>query len=79
MLQSLGGCVARACGRSLDRVPAGADTKETFADVGDLLTTSFSARLSKDRGSIHTIQSQEQHSLQTPYTLEMDLGLFTNR
>ena len=56
---------ALPCGRSQDRVPAGADTKKTFRDVGDLLTMSFSAGLSKDSGSIHsinTIQRQEQHN-----------------
>ena len=38
-----------------------ADTK-TFADAGNLLTTSVSAGLSKDSGSIHfilTMQSQD--------------------
>ena len=53
------------CGSSRDRVPAGEDKKKTFTDVGDLLTMSFSAGLSKYSGSIHsihTIQSQEQHN-----------------
>ena len=63
------------------RVPAEEDTN-TFADVGNLLTMSISARLSKDSGSthlIHTIQSPEHHnnSLQTPYTLELDLDPFS--
>ena len=52
--------------------------KKTFADVGDLLTTSVSAWLSKDSGFIHLIhmiQSQEQHN-SIPYTLELDLGPF---
>ena len=41
--------------------PDGADTKKSFAEVGDPLTMSFSAGLSKSSGSIHsitTIQSQ---------------------
>ena len=62
--------MARACScrrRSRVRVPVEEDTKP-FADVGNL-TTSVSAGLSKDSGSIHfihTIQSQEQHN-NTPY------------
>ena len=38
---------------------------KTFANVGNLLTMSVSAGLSKDSGYIHlihTIQSQEQHN-----------------
>ena len=48
----------------LVRVPAETATK-TFADIGNLLTTSVSAGLIKYRDSIHlmhTIQSQEQHN-----------------
>ena len=53
-----------------------------FAVVGDLLTKSVFAGLSKENGSIVlklTIQSQEKHfniALQTLYTLELDLGPF---
>ena len=50
-----------------------------FEVVGNPLTTSISG-LSKDSGSVHTIQSQDQHnniSLPTPYTLELDLGPFS--
>ena len=70
---------AVAVRRSQDRIPAGADIKKNLCRRRDLLTTSFSAGLSKYSGSIHsihTIQSQEQHSLQTPYALELDLGPF---
>ena len=72
--------MARACGWSRVQVPAEADTK-TSADVGNLMTMPVSAGLSKDSGSIHlinTIQTQEQHNktLQTTYTLELDLGPF---
>ena len=55
---------------------------KTFANVGNLLTTSISAWLSNDSDSIHlihTMQSQEQHNntpYKTPYTLELDLGPF---
>ena len=42
------------CVRYKVRVPAEVDTK-TFADVGDLLTTSVSAGLSKGSDSIHLI------------------------
>ena len=59
-----GPCVwmCRACGRRV-RFPAREDTK-TFGDVGDLLTSSVSAGLSKYSGFvhlIHIIQSHEQH------------------
>ena len=50
------------------RVMAKVDTK-TFADVGNLPTTSVSAGLSRDSGSvhlIHTIQIHEQRN-STPY------------
>ena len=43
--------------------------KKTFGEVGNLLTTSVSARLSNDSDSmhlIHTKQSQEQYN-NTPY------------
>ena len=66
-----GWSVRLPCGRSRVRIPAEADT-ETFANVGNLLTTSLSSGLSKDSGSIHlihTIHNQEQHcniSLQAP-------------
>ena len=66
------------CGRSRVRVLAEVNTK-IFSDVGNNLTTSVSAGLSKDSGSIHLIhkiQSQEQHSLQILYTLELNLGPF---
>ena len=45
--------------------PGRGEHKKDLLDVGDLLITSFSAKLSKDRGSIysiHTIQSQEQNN-----------------
>ena len=50
--------------------------------VRNLLTTSLSAGLSKDSGSLHlkNIQSQEQHnniSLQTLYKLELHLCQLT--
>ena len=56
------------------------DTK-TFSDVGNFLTTSVFAGLSKDSGSIHlnthdTKPRTTKHSLQTPYTLELNLGPF---
>ena len=54
---------------------------KTFVVVRNLLNELISTRLSKDSGSLllkHTIQSQEQqkYSLQTLYTLELDLGPF---
>ena len=61
-------------------IPTWAD-KKTFAVVGNVLTTSVSAVLSKDSGSIilKTIQSHEQPNniyVQTLYMLELDLGPF---
>ena len=57
---------------------AAADTK-TLADVGNLLITSGFAWLSKDSGSILNTpdtkpRTTQQRSLNTPYTLELDLG-----
>ena len=63
------------CGRSRVRVPAEVDTK-TFADVGNLLTTSVSAGLSNGSGSIHlihAIQNQEQHN-NTPNKNDLHVG-----
>ena len=59
-----GKSVRLPCGGSWVRVPTEVDRKP-FADLGNLLTTSVSAGLSKDSGSIHlilTIDSQEQHN-----------------
>ena len=68
------------CGESRARFPVEVDTK-TFVDVGNLLTKSVSAGLSKKSSSVHlinTIQSREQHNntLKMHYTLELDLGPF---
>ena len=55
---------------------------KTFAGLGDLLTSSVSALLSKDSGTIlltHTLQSQEQYnnsSLQALWILELDFDPF---
>ena len=56
--------------------PAKADIK-TFADVGNLLTTSVSAGLSNDSGSYSLSQEQRTNiSLETLYTLEMGVCPF---
>ena len=68
--------MARTCGRSRVRVPAEVDTK-TFMDVGNLLTTSVSAGLSKDNGSIHllhTIQSQDNTTTLLTNALHVGTG-----
>ena len=53
---------------------------KTLEDVWDLLTPSVSAGLSKNSGYMllthDTKPKPTQHSLQTLYTLEMDLGPF---
>ena len=48
--------------------PARANTKKKLVNIGDLMTTSFSAGLSKDSGSIYSIHDKklkttQQHSL----------------
>ena len=63
--------MARACGcraRGLGIDSRQGQTKKTFADIGNLLTTAVFAGLSKHSGFIHlihTIQSQEQHNVGT--------------
>ena len=76
-----GQSVRLPCGRYQVRVPAEADTV-TFANVGNFLTTSVSAGLSKDK-RFHTLnkhdtktRTTQQHSLQTPYTWELYLDPF---
>ena len=51
------------------RFPAGVDTK-TFAGVGDVLTSSLTAGLSKDSGSVHLIHTIQSHEHQQKHYLQ---------